>query len=604
MPMDSLSASELCPSPVSGLPHADACYSGSLRKTGESRPVDCGIRGSVPAMLPSTEAAFGESQGSNPDCCVVREAPSTVHDSGDDGPRSTKVSGDDVGQSDEQLPRQGPEAVAAAQSAQLCRDAAGSPARPSSCHSQKTSSQSPGHVASKSATDRCCSSGTPVGSDCSLPSPQENPVGYRNLALFVSTVLDQCGEAVARQRRASAMCLFFALKRAMSAHNASLLNWAYLHWRVHFAMTPLPQQKNRVETPSNASFGVPQCSDALQTSMDIAEDGGLLRMIGEGSLSRFLLQLRLDGVSSPSDSGHPSGRRPAGHPSPPSRFSAGRSLPRSSFLDSRDVAGPSCGAVIKTWRGERDASEAGASLGSPSASLPLSEAPLPATKSLHDRTFLLNKASPRLDSAASRAGRSTTTFSKNADANPARGAGSVTLRSAPLGPPTTSPVDEVSLGLSSKLFGQKARRPREDGTAAQDPSSGASPPAHSEAGKPGREGATRRECGGAGAPDGRGGVASDGVTSRNSISSRCHSRGTDENGARRDGRRDEKEPNLEVSRRGGSSRVEEAEPERLPAAAASLLSKDYESLLASALCRAVAPPGAAGVIPAIPWTSN
>ncbi|KEP66833.1 UNVERIFIED_CONTAM: hypothetical protein HHA_270890 [Hammondia hammondi] len=567
-------------------------------------------------MLPTSEAVVGERQASNPGAYGADDASFMIPFSGDDIPLSADESEYASGQTEKQLTGHGQGMVATSQTPQLLQGTTGQPSILSIRIRSGNTNVSSDQVSSGCASACRFLPDTCVSSKCVLPSPQENPIGYRNLELFVSTLLDKCGEAVDRQRRASAMCLFFALHRAISVHNSSLARWACMRWHASYVMTRWPPQKNRLVILADAISGRSQwpCAQKETLSPAPTEVQRNLRTFDKETIRAMAGCLLPKGASSPIVSGYMSEH---GQDSDPSRPSTVSTVPTAQphHLDSRNASCPLTKGIIRgNMRGNgTDAAvwDAGAPLRSPSVSPPASEDSLSATKSPNERRSLLhNKGSPPRESSAFPAGRKNNTLfsTRNISLNSSRGGGLLTLRSATRGSLAATAIDQVPTGLTDlgkgaapKLpYGQKPRRFRDGGASALDLSTVSCTSANSQSGKPVREG-TRRDRG---AAHGRAGTSSGSVTSRNSLSGRTNCRNADEYCARSDKR--------EVKEQENVRELPQADPgppffmaaERFAAAAAPLISMDYKTLMAAAMCRAAELAGSADSLPATPRPLN
>ncbi|PHJ25089.1 hypothetical protein CSUI_001055 [Cystoisospora suis] len=90
----------------------------------------------------------------------------------------------------------------------------------------------------------------PSLSHCTLvPSPHENPIGYRNLEQFLSVCLQRYAHMSKSQERAACMCLFNAIHHAISRYNNVLKKWAFVRWHVSSVLAAGSPKRRRDHTP-------------------------------------------------------------------------------------------------------------------------------------------------------------------------------------------------------------------------------------------------------------------------------------------------------------------------------------------------------------------
>ncbi|PFH35737.1 hypothetical protein BESB_053880 [Besnoitia besnoiti] len=480
-------------------------------------------------------------------------------------------------------------------------------------------------------------------SPSALPSPQENPVGYRNLELFVSTLLHQCESAMARQRRASATCLFFALHRAASSSRARLLKWACTRWQVNTSLASFSEGSS---SSAYAPLGDRPASALSHLSWKTARpqtdpvDGGLSRMVDERSLSLLVRHFNPDLLSAPragaSTSSSTAGQLAAplprqaaeGAPVLGSKEARRPTPPESVIRDSRD-AGKYCSIG-------KPASVLGAGLVAERA-LPCVPADSPDRGSLPPRSASIGvQSSVPLASAWSRSWLSARSTSGSSLG------GSCSVRSSQalsLGRPTPEDLvlcllelgDGVPNALAAKLSQgtRKAQRLREAGSGTTDLLNAvASALVRSESEKPVCEAVAPRERAVAPVAANRGG----GAPSRGTVPSRHPKNAETCYGTRLEARREVKKLGGGTNRRSGPSAREEQVEARgrvcadaggrgmgngasdwirntdwsrrdsrllLPAVAASLLTLDYESFISSTLCGDAPAQGAADSPPSV-----
>ncbi|KYK71093.1 hypothetical protein TGPRC2_270890 [Toxoplasma gondii TgCatPRC2] len=567
-------------------------------------------------MLPTSEAVVGEHQASNAGTYSADNASSMMPCCGGDIRLSVEESEDASGQTEKQLTGQDQGMVATSQTPHLLQGTVGQPSMLPTSIGSGTTNESSDQVPSGCASLCRFLPDTCVSYKCVLPSPQENSIGYRNLELFVSTLLGKCGEAVDRQRRASAMCLFFALHRAISVHNSNLAKWACMRWHASYVMTRWPPKKTRLAILADAISGRSQWPSAQKETLSpaLTEVQRNLRTFDKETIRAMACCLLPNSASSPIVSENMSVNGQGSDPSRPSTLS---SVPPAEphYLDSRNASCPlTKGIGCGNMRGNgADAtfSDAGAPLRSPAVSPPASEDSLSATKSPNERRSLLhNKGSTPRDSSAFSASRRNNTLlsTRNISLNSSRSGGLLASRSATRGSGAATAVDQVPTeltdlgkGAAPKLpYGQKPRRLRDGGASPLDLSTVSCTSANSHSGKPVREG-TRRDRGTA---YGRAGISSGSVTSRNSLSGRTNCRSADEYCARSDKR--------EVKKHETVSELSQSDPgppffmaaERFAAAATPLISMDYKTLMAAAMCRAAELAGSADSLPTTPRPLN